>query len=275
MTVTLGVTYLTTLVVKRALLYVKQIIDFRNEKMKIERLKSAHKYKSSIACFFGLLFVLLILSISIGVTYGFADDERISGYVRTSSGNGIGGVKMTFSNGEGSTTTNSSGYYSQKVEEDWSGTVTPSKVGYSFDPAYRSYDEVEKNQRNQNYTGIVQTRIISGYVRTSSGNGLSGVTVTFNNGGSTETTDSSGYYNRKVNYGWGGTVTPSKDGYSFIPASRSYVDVISNQSNQDYTGIQDQSESSSNPEVLGDDSDDGDDGYDGYDGYGCFVGCMH
>jgi hypothetical protein len=29
------------------------------------------------------------------------------------------------------------------------------------------------------------------------------------------------------------------------------------------------SESSSNPEVLGDDSDDGD------DGYGCFVGCMH
>jgi hypothetical protein len=85
----------------------------------------------------------------------------------------------------------------------------------------------------------------------------------FDNGGGTETTDSSGDYNREVIYGWGGTVTPSKDGYSFVPASRSYVNVIFNQSNQDHTGTQDQSEPSSNLEV-------GDD-----DGYGCFIGCLH
>lgn len=234
--------------------------------MNVERLKSANKTKSPIACFFWWLLILSIVSLSIGVTHGFADDKKISGYVRTSSGNEISGATITFSNGEGSTTTDSSGYYSQKVEEDWSGTVTPSKAGYNFDPAYRSYNEVEKNQKNQDYTGIVQTGAISGYIRTLSGDGFSGVTVIFNNGEGTETTDISGYYNHKVTYGWDGTVTPSKDGYSFIPASRSYVNVIFNQSNQDYIGTQDQLEPSSTQEIRDDDGD---------DGYGCFVGCLH
>ncbi|MFC1877855.1 carboxypeptidase-like regulatory domain-containing protein [Thermodesulfobacteriota bacterium] len=204
--------------------------------MKIERLISAQKNKSPIACFFRWLLILLILSLSIGVTHGFAKDKEISGSVGTSSGNGISGVTITFSNGEGSTTTDSSGYYSQKVKEGWSGTATPSKVGYNFDPAYRNYSKVKKDQTNQDYTGILQTRTISGYIRTLSGNGFSGVTVTFDNGGGTEATDSSGYYNREVTYGWGGTVTPSKDGYSFVPASREYNNVTTDQLNQDYTG---------------------------------------
>jgi hypothetical protein len=203
--------------------------------MKIERLKSAHKNKSPIARFFGLLLILLILSLSIGVSHGFAKDKKISGYVRTSSGNEISGVTITFSNGEGSTTTDSSGYYSQKVKEGWSGTATPSKVGYNFDPAYLNYSKVKRDQKDQDYTGIVQTRNISGYILTLSGNGFSGVTVTFNNGGGSETTDSSGYYNRKVTYGWSGTVTPSKVGYNFDPAYRSYSNVIKNQTNQNYT----------------------------------------
>ena len=234
--------------------------------MKIDRLKSAHKNKSHIARFFGLLLIILILSLSIGVSHGFAKDKKISGYVRTSSGNEISGVTITFSNGEGFTTTDSSGYYGQKVKEGWSGTATPSTVGYNFDPTYLNYSKVKRDQKDQDYTGIVQTRNISGYILTLSGNGFSGVTVTFNNGGGTETTDSSGYYNCNVTYGWGGTVIPSKDGYSFIPASRIYVNVIFTQSNQDHIGTQDQSESSSNLEVRGDDGD---------DGYGCFVGCLH
>jgi hypothetical protein len=203
--------------------------------MKIERLKFAHKNKSPIACFFRWLLILLIVSLSIGVTHSFAKDKEISGYVRTSSGNEISGVTMTFSNGEGSTTTDSSGYYSQNVKDGWSGTATPSKVGYNFNPAYLNYSKVKKNQTNQDYTGILQTKTISGYIRTFSGNEFSGVTVTFDNGGGTETTDSSGYYSREVTYGWSGRVTPSKDGYGFIPVSKNYSNVISNQSNQDYT----------------------------------------
>ena len=78
---------------------------------------------------------------------------------------------------------------------------------------------------------------ISGYVRTSGGTGITGVTVTFSNSGGTATTDSSGYYSRAVSYGWSGSATPSLSGYTFIPTSLSYTNVTTNQSNQNYTEI--------------------------------------
>ena len=203
--------------------------------MKTKLLKSVHSKKYPKTGLFKYLFILLILSLSIGVSHGFAKDKKISGYVRTSSGNEISGVTITFSNGEGSTTTDSSGYYSQKVKEGWSGTATPSRVGYNFDPAYLNYSKVKRDQKDQDYTGIVQTRNISGHILTLSGNRFSGVTVTFSNGGGTDTTNSSGYYSRNVTYGWSGTVTPTREGYSFAPVSRSYSNVTNNQSNQNYT----------------------------------------
>ncbi len=203
--------------------------------IKTERLKSVHSKKSPETCFFKYSFILLIFLLSIGSTHGFA--ENISGHVYTSSGSGIDGVTITFSNGEESTETNSSGYYKEKVKRKWSGTATPSKSGYSFSPASRSYSKVTSDQNNQDYTGTQarQNRTISGYARTSSGNAFSGVTVTFDNGGGTDTTNSSGYYSREVRYGWSGTVTPAREGYSFVPVSRSYNNVTANQSNQDYT----------------------------------------
>lgn len=77
---------------------------------------------------------------------------------------------------------------------------------------------------------------ISGYVRDESGNGISGVTLTFNNGGGTDTTDNTGYYSERVPYGWSGTATPSKDGgWTFSPSSKSYSNVTSNESNENYT----------------------------------------
>ena len=80
-------------------------------------------------------------------------NPTISGYVRTEGGSGISGVTLSFSNGGGSTTTNSNGYYSKQVPYGWSGTVTPSKSGYTFSPPSRSYSNVTSNRTNQNYTG--------------------------------------------------------------------------------------------------------------------------
>ena len=204
--------------------------------MKQAQLKSTLKIKSPIGRFFGFLFILLILSISFGVSHGFAKDKKISGYVRTSSGHEIGGVTITFSNGEGTITTDSAGYYIQKVKEGWSGTATPSKVGYNFDPASRSYSKVKRDQKGQDYTGTLQKRTISGYVRTLSGDGFSGVTVTFDNDGGTAETNSSGYYSQDLDNGWSGTVTPTESNYTFEPPSRNYSNVTSNISNQNYTG---------------------------------------
>ena len=201
--------------------------------MKTERLKSVHSIKTPKTCLFKYLFIFLIFLLSVGATHGFA--KTISGHVRTSSGSGIDGVTITFSNGEESTETNSSGYYKEKIKKGWSGTATPSKYGYSFSPASRSYSKVTSDKKNQDYTGTQAQRTISGYVRTSSGNAFSGVTVTFNNGGGTDTTNSSGYYSREVRYGWSGTVTPARGGYRFVPVSRSYINVTADQLNQDFT----------------------------------------
>lgn len=46
--------------------------------------------------------------------------------------------------------------------------------------------------------------------------------------------DSNGNYSLKVSNGWSGTVTPSKPGYVFVPASREYTNVLSNKTNKNY-----------------------------------------
>jgi len=75
---------------------------------------------------------------------------------------------------------------------------------------------------------------ISGRI-TFNGTGLPGVTLTFSHNGGTTTTDENGNYYHPVESGWTGTVTPSKEDYSFTPASREYTNVISKQINQNYT----------------------------------------
>ena len=81
------------------------------------------------------------------------------------------------------------------------------------------------------------TPLISGRVRTSSVTGISGVNLTFSNGGGSTFTDSSGFYTKRVPEGWSGTATPSKGDYIFNPAQRSYLDVISDIPDQDYVGV--------------------------------------
>ena len=43
-----------------------------------------------------------------------------------------------------------------------------------------------------------------------------------------------GVYSFTVSYGWSGTVTPSKTGYDFAPPSRTYTEVTTDQTGQDY-----------------------------------------
>ncbi|MFZ2145970.1 MAG: dockerin type I repeat-containing protein [Sedimentisphaerales bacterium] len=78
---------------------------------------------------------------------------------------------------------------------------------------------------------------ISGYVRTVSGLGISDVSLTFSNGGGSTTTDDSGYYTKWVPSGWSGVAMPSKSAYSFNPIYRSYVNVTSSISDQNYMGF--------------------------------------
>jgi hypothetical protein len=81
-----------------------------------------------------------------------------------------------------------------------------------------------------------QSLTISGSVKTSSSSiGVSGVTITFSNGGGTATTDVSGNYTVTIPYNYSGMATPSKAGYTFSPTFKSYSNVTVGKTGEDYT----------------------------------------
>ncbi|MHB9039908.1 MAG: T9SS type A sorting domain-containing protein [Melioribacteraceae bacterium] len=156
----------------------------------------------------------------------------ISGYVNHSNGTPISNVMM--SGFPTTTSTDGNGYYSYTVNSGWSGTIIPTKNGYSFYPTSQSYSNVTYNT-TQNYIGTVQTTTfsISGYVYTSNGSGISGVMM--NGFPNTTSTDANGFYTASISSGWSGTIAPTKSGYTFSPGNQSYYSVSSNQT-KDYTG---------------------------------------
>ena len=158
----------------------------------------------------------------------------ISGTVTTATGTGISGVLLTFSNGGGTATTDGSGNYSNVVSHGWSGTMTPSKTGYTFSPTSKSFTNVTMDQ-TQDFVGTPSGVTISGSVETTLGGSIIGVLLTFSNGGGTATTDGSGNYSNVVSHGWSGTMTPSKTGYTFLPTSKSFTNVTGDQT-QDFIG---------------------------------------
>ena len=138
---------------------------------------------------------------------------------------GMDGVVM---NGlPGNPVTGTDGTYSATVDYGWSGTITPTKEGYTFKPANRIYDPVTGDQMNQNYTGTLITFVVSGAT------GIEGVVM--NGLPGNPITGVGGLYNVTVNYGWSGTVTPVKEGYTFEPPERQYSDLTGGQFNQNYT----------------------------------------
>jgi hypothetical protein len=69
----------------------------------------------------------------------------ISGYV--------GVPNATISYPGGSTKASSSGYYNISVPPGWSGTITPSKPGHTFQPSSRQYSNLPDYRTKQNFTG--------------------------------------------------------------------------------------------------------------------------
>lgn len=79
--------------------------------------------------------------------------------------------------------------------------------------------------------------VVRGYVLTSSGNPVSGVTVSASNGGSTGITDSSGQYLVHVPYDWSGSVKPERNNTTFDPTQRSHARVTADLRDQNFTAF--------------------------------------
>jgi len=87
--------------------------------------------------------------------------QTISGYVYKAEGGGLEDVVVTADGQDPYTTTGPNGYYEIEVPSEWSGTVTPSKDGWSFEPTSRTYSSVTASQTGQNYTAYVPSDAIS------------------------------------------------------------------------------------------------------------------
>ncbi len=127
----------------------------------------------------------------------------------------------------GDPVTDASGRYTATVEYGWTGMVTPEKAGYRFEPSPKMYSPIQKDLRNENYTAHELTFTISGSVQTD------GVVMKGLPGN--PTTSGGGMYRVEVPYNWSGTVTPTKEGHEFTPASKDYENVTEPYLNENYT----------------------------------------
>ena len=126
--------------------------------------------------------------------------------------------------------TDGSGNYSIAVSNNWSGTVVPSRLGYTFSPVSRSYTNVVSSQASQNYTQSITNHTISGNA------GIGGATLSYMEGTTLKTviTNGDGSYVLTVPHNWSGSVTPTHAEYAFSPTSRSYSNVTSDQVAENY-----------------------------------------
>ncbi len=144
----------------------------------------------------------------------------------TVSGNaGISGATITYTGN--SITADSSGNYIFTVPHGWSGTITPSMVGYTFNPSSIDVPAVTANVTGQDFTATANDYTISGNV------GIGEATINYTDGSTTA--DTSGDYSFGATYGWAGTITPSKTGYHFTPTSLDVPAVSANVTDQDFT----------------------------------------
>jgi hypothetical protein len=72
------------------------------------------------------------------------------------------GVSGVFMNGLG-VSTDASGNYTGNVNSGWSGTVTPTKTGYSFNPTSRTYTNVTSPQGGQNYIASLYISVTNSF----------------------------------------------------------------------------------------------------------------
>lgn len=145
----------------------------------------------------------------------------ISGKSLHASGAVVDGIKIVFHDAEGYTRIvlpDDNGTYQTRVPIGWSGTVIPKKIGYTFEPQNRVYQEIMNNQIQQNFIASVLLFTISGkIINPDTDEVASNVSVQYGDAGSKCQTNDLGIFQFEVPYGWSGTIMPVNQGYRFEP----------------------------------------------------------
>lgn len=100
----------------------------------------------------------------------------------------------------------------------------------------------QKTETKENYIvvspPVTVNKTISGTVTLANQSPLTGVRLTYAGSGINDfvTSGADGSYSFNIPSGWNGIVTPSKEGYSFVPTERNYTNVTADASAQNYVG---------------------------------------
>ena len=149
-----------------------------------------------------------------GVTFTAAAQVQTFTISGTISG-GVGATVTLAGAANATTTADSSGSFSFSSLANGNYTITPSKPGLSFTPASLTATINGANITGANFTAAALTFSISGTI-----SGGAGATVTLAGAASaTATADGSGNFSFSSLANGGYTITPSKPGFSFTPAS--------------------------------------------------------
>jgi hypothetical protein len=161
-------------------------------------------------------------------TVGYSINVRVA----DPGGNGMGGVLLNLTGSLKATgATDANGNYSfQNLKPGGSYTVVPVKTGVTFSPTSRSFSNITSDQP-ADFTGTAPAVRISGRVLNANSGGVSGVTVTLSGTQSGSVlTDSGGNYNFSSLPGGGTyTVTPSRGTDKFVPSTKTFSNVFSDQ----------------------------------------------
>jgi M6 family metalloprotease-like protein len=145
------------------------------------------------------------------------------------SGNaGVAGATISYTGG--STTADGNGDYAFVVSSGWSGSITPSKGSYRFAPASMNLTNVTTHQPTQDFDAVIDVAV-AGNV------GVADATISYTGG--TTTSDSNGDYRFVVTSKWAGSVTPSKPGYTFAPATIDLGVAHVDRAGQDFVALAD------------------------------------
>lgn len=177
-------------------------------------------------------------------TYSAITSDQTTNYTAkeitfTISGSvGESGVRLNGVPGGRPVMSNPDGMYSFEAKYGWSGTITPEKAGYTFEPAEITYPELYGPETARDYIPILEKRTISGNIRTDDGQPVEGVFVLADNNGGSATTNANGEYELTVDYGWRGIITPTLLGHNFRTTNKRYfAPTTKDQVNQNFTAI--------------------------------------
>lgn len=190
-----------------------------------------------------------IVSKTSGVDFtGVQNEIVITGHLTDSNSANLGNVSMTATGTYGSTgqdfsaTSESDGMYSISVPYGWSGNLIPTRTGYTFSPASRTYANITSATTGADFSGSLDTMLVSGTTVTNLGENLASVTVIATGTGSstgenhTAISGTNGFYSFSVPYGWAGTISPQLADYTFNPPNRSYTSITTESSGVNFTG---------------------------------------